>query len=40
MTADYMEAVRKNRFDLLELEGKLAGLIEMILKSDHCLLRM
>jgi ribosomal protein S18 acetylase RimI-like enzyme len=38
MTADYMEALRKHRFDLLELDGKLAGLIEMILKSDHLLI--
>jgi hypothetical protein len=37
MTADYAEAVRKHRFDLLYLNGKLAALIETIPKDDHLL---
>ena len=37
MTADYAEAVRNHRIDLLYLAGKLAGLIEMILHADHLL---
>jgi ribosomal protein S18 acetylase RimI-like enzyme len=37
MTADYAEAVRKHRFDLLYLNGKLAALIETIPKEDHLL---
>ncbi len=37
MTADYAEALRKNRFDLLFAEGKLAALIETIAQED-CLL--
>ncbi|WP_246731819.1 GNAT family N-acetyltransferase [Methylocapsa sp. S129] len=38
MTADYDEAVRKHRFDLLYIEGKLAALIETIPKADHLLI--
>ena len=38
MTADYAEAVRKHRFDLLYVEGKLAALIETIPKVDHLLI--
>lgn len=30
MTADYREAVRRHRFDLLEVDGELAALIETI----------
>ena len=37
MTADYVEAVRKHRFDLLYVEGKLAALIETIREVDHLL---
>ena len=38
MTADYAEAVRNHRFDLLYVEGKLAALIETIPKADHLLI--
>ena len=38
MTADYGEAVRKHRFDLLYVEGKLAALIETIPHVDHLLI--
>jgi ribosomal protein S18 acetylase RimI-like enzyme len=38
MTADYAEAVRKHRFDLLYAEGKLAALIETISEIDHLLI--
>jgi GNAT superfamily N-acetyltransferase len=38
MTADYAEAVRKHRFDLLYVAGKLAALIEMIPEADHLLI--
>ena len=38
MTADYAEAVRNHRFDLLYVEGKLAALIETIPKTDHLLI--
>jgi GNAT superfamily N-acetyltransferase len=38
MTADYAEAVRKHRFDLLYVEGKLAALIETIPEADHLLI--
>ena len=34
MTADYDEAVRQNRFDLLFVEGKLAAVIETIAQTD------
>ncbi len=37
MTADYVEAVRHNRFDLLYVDGKLAALIETIKQADHLL---
>jgi ribosomal protein S18 acetylase RimI-like enzyme len=37
MTADYAEAVRKHRFDLLYVGGKLAALIETISETDHLL---
>ena len=37
MTADYAEAVRTHRFDLLHVEGKLVGLVETIPEAD-CLL--
>jgi ribosomal protein S18 acetylase RimI-like enzyme len=38
MTADYEEAVRKHRIDLLHLEGVLAALIETIAEADHLLI--
>ena len=38
MTADYVEAVRNHRIDLLFLDGKLAALIEMIPDVDHLLI--
>jgi ribosomal protein S18 acetylase RimI-like enzyme len=38
MTADYAAAVRKHRFDLLHVEGKLAALIETIAEGDHLLI--
>jgi GNAT superfamily N-acetyltransferase len=38
MTADYAEALRKHRFDLLYLEGELAALIETIRGADHLLI--
>jgi ribosomal protein S18 acetylase RimI-like enzyme len=38
MTADYVEAVRKHRIDLLYGEGKLAALIETIAEADHLLI--
>lgn len=38
MTADYVEAVKKHRIDLLYLDGKLADLIEMIPETDHLLI--
>jgi ribosomal protein S18 acetylase RimI-like enzyme len=38
MTADYTEAVRKHRFDLIHVEGKLVALIEMIQETDHLLI--
>lgn len=38
MTADYDEAVRKHRIDLLHVDGKLAALIEMIPKDGHLLI--
>jgi ribosomal protein S18 acetylase RimI-like enzyme len=37
MTADYDEAVRNHRIDLLHLEGTLAALIETIAEADHLL---
>ena len=38
MTADYDEAVRKHRIDLLHVDGKLAGLIEMIPSEGYLLI--
>ncbi len=38
MTADYVEAVRKHRFDLLYVDETLAALIETIAQSDHLLI--
>ncbi len=38
MTADYAEAVRNHRFDLLYAAGKLAALIETIKEADHLLI--
>lgn len=38
MVADYAEAVRKHRIDLVEIEGKLAALIEMVPGADHLLI--
>ena len=37
MTADYAEAVRRHRIDLLHLDGVLAALIETIAEADHLL---
>jgi GNAT superfamily N-acetyltransferase len=37
MTADYAEALRDNRFDLLFMDGQLAALVETIMEDD-CLL--
>ena len=37
MTADYAEALRNHRIDLLHLEGTLAALIETIAEADHLL---
>jgi predicted N-acetyltransferase YhbS len=38
MTADYDEAVREYCIDLLHVDGKLAGLIEMIPSEGHLLI--
>jgi ribosomal protein S18 acetylase RimI-like enzyme len=38
MAADFTEAVRNHRFDLLYVEGKLAALIETIPQTDHLLI--
>jgi GNAT superfamily N-acetyltransferase len=38
MTADYDEAVRKHRIDLLHVDGKLAALIEMIPSDGYLLI--
>jgi len=38
MTADYEEAVRNHRFDLLYADGELAALIETIGEPDHLLI--
>jgi GNAT superfamily N-acetyltransferase len=35
MVADYGEAIRMHRFDLLELDRKIVGLIETSPKEDH-----
>lgn len=37
MTADYDEALRKHRIDLLSLDGELAALVETIAEPDHLL---
>jgi ribosomal protein S18 acetylase RimI-like enzyme len=37
MTADYAEAVRNHRVDLLHMAGALAALIETIAEADHLL---
>lgn len=37
MTADYDEAVVRHRFDLLHIDGVLAGLIETVREPDHLL---
>ena len=38
MTADYAEALRRHRFDLLYVEGTLAALIETIAEADRLLI--
>ena len=38
MTADYEEALRNHRFDLLYVGGTLAALIETIPQADHLLI--
>jgi GNAT superfamily N-acetyltransferase len=38
MTADYEEALRQHRFDLLYVGGRLAALIETIPEVDHLLI--
>ena len=38
MTADYAEAVRRHRIDLLHLDGVLGALIETIAEADHLLI--
>ena len=38
MTADYTEAVKKHRFDVLYVNGELAALIETVGCSDHLLI--
>lgn len=38
MTADFEEAVRKHRFDLLYLDGVLAGLIETVEEPEQLLI--
>jgi len=38
MVADYAEAVKHHHIDMLYLDDELAGLIEMILESDHLLI--
>ena len=38
MTADYAEAARRHRFDLLYVNGALAALIETIREPDHLLI--
>ena len=39
MSADYDEALKKNRFDLLFLEDKLVALIETVTYDDHLLIK-
>ncbi|NTF43845.1 GNAT family N-acetyltransferase [Rhizobium rhizogenes] len=38
MTADYAEALRKHRIDLVEADGELVALIEMAPGADHLLI--
>jgi ribosomal protein S18 acetylase RimI-like enzyme len=38
MTADYEQALRKHRFDLLYADGKLVAFIETIREADHLLI--
>jgi len=38
MGADYEAAVREHRFDLLYREGRLAALVETIVRPDHLLI--
>jgi GNAT superfamily N-acetyltransferase len=38
MTADYADALRKHRFDLLYADGKLVALIETTREADHLLI--
>ena len=38
MTVDYTAAVRAHPIDLIEEDGKLAGLIEMSIEADHLLI--
>lgn len=38
MTADYADAVRKHRIDLVEADGELVALIEMVPGGDHLLI--
>ena len=38
MTADYEQAVKHHRFDLLYMDGQLAALIETIRQPDHLLI--
>ncbi|MBZ5611710.1 MAG: GNAT family N-acetyltransferase [Acidobacteriia bacterium] len=38
MTADYSEALRKHRIDLLYVDGKLSALIETVAEADHLLI--
>ena len=38
MTADYAEALRNHRFDLLYVDGTLAALIETMKEADHLLI--
>jgi GNAT superfamily N-acetyltransferase len=37
MTADYAEAVRRHRIDLLHADGELAALVETVPRADHLL---
>ena len=38
MTIDYAQALAANRFDLLEEDGRLLGLIETAMAADHLLI--
>jgi GNAT superfamily N-acetyltransferase len=38
MTADYAEAIKRHRIDLLYLDGNLTALIEMIPETDHLII--